>query len=340
MIHPALASTLRSGRAEFNARFAAARHDHPDLDAAAFSEFLQTAVDDLVRAVDRVRPDRVADVTMAAYDAALDLVSQKLAGPGSRLAPVDQGWRRILPAAAALVATAPARLIAAVCNAIHQLASTPSARPTEWIETMATLAPQCADAESFLKLGQMAAWRAGFAHFRAGALAAATALPETLALAALGASPGLSWAQLRERLQTNPWFDPATDSAVAEKEGKALRVVAQPGSFRGYGGLFVQPPLVASAGNDFLARSDNACWLLTADVFGATFHRASLDDFEVASREQRLPPGLQVKGTRVVLNGKRVEFPELGDFTSAAANSTTLALTSRFTHSIMLVALN
>jgi hypothetical protein len=47
MISPALASILRSGRADFNARFAAARHLHPNLDACAFSEFLQTAVDEL-----------------------------------------------------------------------------------------------------------------------------------------------------------------------------------------------------------------------------------------------------------------------------------------------------
>ena len=96
MISPALASILRSGRAEFNARFAAARHVHPDLDAAAFSEFLQTAVDDLVRAVDSVRPDRVADVTMAAYDSALELVSQKLAGPGSRLLIFSTIWESVM----------------------------------------------------------------------------------------------------------------------------------------------------------------------------------------------------------------------------------------------------
>jgi len=340
MISPALVSILRSGRADFNARFAAARHVHPDLDVGAFSGLLQTAVDDLVRAVDRVRPDRLGEVTIAAYDAALDLVSQKLAGPGSRLAPVEQGWRRILPVSAALVATAPGHLIAAVCNAIHQLASTPGARPTQWIETMETLAPQCADADSFLKLGQVAAWRAGLAHFRVGALDAAEALPETLRLASLGAGPGRSWVQLRERLQANPWFDPATEPTAETKAAQGLRVVAQPGSFRGFGGLFVEPPLVASAGDEFLARSDNACWLLTADVFGATFHRVALEAFETASREQRLPEGLQLKATTVVLNGRRIEFPALGEFTSAATNSTTLALTSRFTHSVILVALN
>ena len=131
------------------------------------------------------------------------------------------------------------------------------------------------------------------------------------------------------------WFDPA----AATKEGPAIRLVAQAGSFRGFGGLFVEPPVVASSGEHFLARSDNECWLLTADVFGATFHRASIDEFEAAARGRRLPPDLLLVGTRIVLNGERIEFPALGDFTSAAANSSTLALTSRLTHSIVLVAL-
>ena len=126
---------------------------------------------------------------------------------------------------------------------------------------------------------------------------------------------------------------------AATKKGTALHVVAQSGSFRGYGGLFVEPPQVALGGEHFLARSDNGCWLLTADLFGSTFHRASIDEFEVASRERFLPPGLEVKGNRVVLNGERIESAGMGDFTSAAANSTTLALTSQLTHSIILVAL-
>jgi hypothetical protein len=109
-------------------------------------------------------------------------------------------------------------------------------------------------------------------------------------------------------------------------------MVAQAGSFRGFGGLFVEPPLVVSSGEHFLARSNGDCWLLTADVFGATFHRASMQEFEAG--ERRLPSGLQVKGSRVAFNGDRLEFPALGDFTSATANATTVALTSRLSHSI------
>src|SRR5687767_6242558 len=173
MVSTSLASILRSGRADFNARFVAARRIHPDLDPGAFADFLRTAVDELARAVEKVRADRLGEVTMAAYDVALELVGQKLAGPGARLASVEEGWRRILPKTASLVASAPGRLIPAVCNAVHQIASTHGARPAQWIAKMEKLAPECVDAEAFLKLGQVAAWRAGLAHLRSGAIAAA-----------------------------------------------------------------------------------------------------------------------------------------------------------------------
>jgi hypothetical protein len=226
-------------------------------------------------------------------------------------------------------------MIASVCNAAHQLERTPGARPAQWIETMAALAPQCPDVETFLKVGQVAAWRAGLAHFRDGALALSDVLPETLALAALNAKPKGTWAELRGLLSANPWFDPARNSEAPPLP----RVVAQAGAFRGFGGLFLEPPSVAASGAHFLARSGGECWLLTADAFGSTFHRATMGEFEAASREPRLPAGLEVNGSRVVLNGAKFEVPALGEFTSVAANGTTLALTSRLTHSVVLVAL-
>jgi hypothetical protein len=184
MVSRALASILRSGRADFNARFVAARRILPELEPDAFAEFLGTVVGDLAEAVEKVRADRLGEVTIAAYDVALELVGQKLAGRGARMAHIEEGWRRILPKTASLVASAPSRLIPAMCNAVHQLASTPGARSARWIETMEKLAPRCADVDAFLKLGQVAAWRAGLAHLRSGAIVAADTLPEGLALAA------------------------------------------------------------------------------------------------------------------------------------------------------------
>jgi hypothetical protein len=331
-LSPALAQVLRAARTELNARFAAARRERPALDAEAFAAFLRTTVDPLVRAVEQASPDRVADVALCAYDLGLELLGQGLAGPAARDPFVEAGWRRVAPAAPALVAAAPERVLAALGNALHLLASTPGARPEEWMGTMEALAPRCADVDTFLRLGQVAAWRAGMAHFRAGALAAADALPEPLALAVLGAPPG-QWAMVRQRLAVDPWFDPARADAPG-----GLRVVARAGAFRGFGGLFTEPPRVATAGGNFLAGSGGEWWLLAADAFGATFHRATPDEVARASAAPGVP-GLAVSGARLTWNGASLELPELGTITAVAANGTTAALTARYTHAVVLVSL-
>ena len=78
------------------------------------------------QATERVRADRPGDVVLAAYDAALDS-SAESRRPGSRQPVIEEAWQRIFPKAATLVAAGPAQVIAAVTNALYQLASTPGA---------------------------------------------------------------------------------------------------------------------------------------------------------------------------------------------------------------------
>ena len=329
-----LASVLRSGRGELNTRFAGARVRHPDLDAEVFAEFIRSAVDPLVVAVARTRPERVSDVALAAYDSALDLVGQKLAGRSARTPYVDEAWRRVLCEAAPIVAAEPERLIAAVCNAAHHLSATPGARPAAWIDVMARLAAQCTDSGTFLTLGQVAGWRAGMAHFRESALAAADTLPQSLALAAIGAPP-VHWSEIRDRLVADPWFDPARPDTPG-----TARVAARAGAFRGFGGLFTEPPTVAMADERLFVRAGTQCWLLTADAFGATFHRATHEEFDRGRARSALPAGVAVRGTTLTVRGSTVELPDVfGQVGSACASRTTLALTSPYTHAIALVAL-
>ncbi|HEX8905340.1 MAG TPA: hypothetical protein VF771_10885, partial [Longimicrobiaceae bacterium] len=246
---------------------------------------------------------------------------------------IDEGWRTVAPAAAALVAAAPELVLASLSNALHQLAATPGARPAEWMSAMATLAPQCQDSTVFLALGQVAAWRAGMAHFRQGALAAADALPETLALQAVGAGGG-RWAEIRERLRADPWFDPAHPEG-----GFVPRVVARAGAFRGFGGIFTEPPRVGAAGDHFVIASGGECWLLTADAFGATFHRATPGDL-AHPQPPGLPEGVAVDGSGVTVHGARCNLPELGEITSAVAIGGTLAITSALTHAVVLISIS
>ena len=95
---------------------------------------------------------------------------------------------------------------------------------------------------------------------------------------------------------------------------------------------------VDDGGGSFFVQGGDECRLLTADAFGATFHRAENPNFQRA--HERPPPlGLRVVGNRVEWYGQPVEIVVPGDLTSAAANGRTLALTGSLTHDVLLVPL-
>jgi len=311
---------LRAHRGELNARFAMARRRLPALDGAAFGGFLLAAVEPLVAAV----PERErAIVAHAAYDVALELCGQRLAGDGARDGRVGAAWAALLVPAAARIAEKPDVVLSAAANALVQLAAEPGARPDEWAQVMATTS--AASLDEWLIAGQVAAWRAGLAHYRTSALDAADRLPPALALALVGG--GGDWATVRARLRADPWHVPGETAS-------GPRVVARVGGFRGFGGLFPVPPVVAGGGDRFLVMSEEDAWVLFADAFGATFHRAGDEDRRAAAGSAP-----RWKGRRVEVAGTSIEVPVRGEITSAALAASTLAVTSSHSHALILVAL-
>lgn len=336
MVSDAFAAVLRARRNEFNARFAEARRQNSGAEPVAFGAFLETTADVVVRAVDRVLPNCVPDVAAVAYEVGLQLVSHRLAGPGARHGALDEAWRRILPAAATLVAEAPRRVLPAMSNAAHHLAAAPGARVSAWIEALERLAPRCPDADTLLTLGQVAAWRAGLAHYRESALAAADTLPESLALSALDAVEGACWPTIRARLRAEPWFDPSRP-VQEERSSDALSVAATVGAFRGFGGLFTEPPRVRAVGEWLYVQSGDEFWVLTADVFGATLHRVPVDAVASASLRLDLPPEVKVTRRGVEWRKRVLDTRAFGDPTSVATTSTTLAVTCSASHHVILL---
>lgn len=326
-----LASVLRSGREHFNAEFHAARRQYPELDGDSFSAFLVSSLDPLACAVQRACPERLSEVVLAAYDVGLELVALRLAGPRARHELVDRAWQRVLPAAARQVAEAPALVLSALSNAVHQLCATSGARPAQWLELMECLAPQTRGADELLKLGQVCAWRAGLAHYRQSALAVAGALPEPLALAALGADAARPLSELRRELEGDPWYLPG---ALAG----GPRLAAELGAFRGFGGLFVEPPRVVRAHGQLLVVSGEEAWLVTADAFGATLHRAHPGEVRGAKIATGLPPGVRAEEGKLKVNGSELALPLLGALTSVASDERTIALTCSLSHAVLLVA--
>jgi hypothetical protein len=294
MLAPSLADFLRSRRTDCNARFAAARHRWPRLDAGDFSLFLRDQLSPLADALAATAPAHGPIVLERAYDLGLQLVAEKLAGPSALDADINRLWSDVFPSLAALIATSPRRLLGSLCNAAHQLSTTPDTRSDNWRARLVTLAPRCAHADELLILVQLLAWRAGLAHYRSSALSVADALPADLALEALDAPLGLDWPQVRDAHRQNAWF--GYDSHHRPIDAAILH--RRFGSFRGFGGPFLRPPLVTRCGSQLAVLSGDEAWILLADAFGATLHRASPEDVAASepptisrAHSACLPPG-------------------------------------------------
>lgn len=322
MISPAFASILASGRAQFNARAVEARRRFPSLDMAAFGAFLHDGVDPLVVAVAAAAPERVGGATLAAYDMALELVGHGLAGPAAKNPFVNTVWRELAPSFAPLLATAPVEVLGMLSNAAIHIASVAGARPAQWQGELAALAAQIVTLAQLRAVGQVLAWRAGVAHFRQGALAAADTLPPALALAAFG-EPGAQWPQVRAQLLDYPWRGNA--------EGREF------GTFTGLGGDFGTPPQVRATDDGFVVRSGERHYLLVADAYGAVLHGATAQEYEQANTG--MPSSVRLDGATVHLGARSIALDLPAGDIALAANAHTLAITSPWTHAIRLLPL-
>ena len=322
MISPAFAAILAGGRAQFNARAAEARRRFPALDMAAFGAFLRDGVDPLVVAVAAAAPERAGGATLAAYDMALELVGHGLAGPAAKNPFLNTVWRELAPQLSTLLATAPIDVLGMLSNAAVHIASVAGARPAQWQRELAALGPQIASVTQLRTVGQVLAWRAGVAHFRLGALAAADTLPPALALAAFG-EPGASWPQVHAQLLGNPWRGNA--------EGREF------GSFTGLGGDFGTPPQVRAAADGFIVRSAERHYLLVADAYGAVLHGATAQEFDHA--QTGAPSAVRLDGATLHIGARRIELDVPAGDIAIAANAHTVAVTSPWTHAIRLLPL-
>lgn len=329
MMSPQFAKLLAAGRPEFNRRVAEARRRFPAFDTEAFGSFLQSAADSVVRTAAGHAPERAAAVAVAAYDAALELVAHGQAGIIA-----GRVWRELAPRYAALLAAHPVQVLGLLTNAALHLEKCAYARPAEWLSLMSGIAPHVVQLEHLAGTGQICAWRSGMAHFRKGALAAADALPEPLALALFGATakPAPAWAALRDSLQRDPWWTP--DAAARERVLSGVDI----GAFTGFGGAFGQPPEVRPAAEGFWVRSGERYMLLVADAYGAVLHPASEDEYA--------HPGVPLaqavisqSGQRLAINGRTVDLDLPADRLRIVCNEHTAAITSPYSHAIRVLPL-
>ncbi len=258
LITGTLASHLEANRETLNQRVLELQRSSTGFDADDFAAAIAELVPPILAAVEAGGDGFGSIVAQSLVDAALELSAS-----GLLQGPIRDAWSSLLPQLGGQLAQEPRRIVAAVSNALANLQRTPGARPAQWLATMTALAPRT-DAATFLAAGQVAAWTAGMAAYRADALALARTLdPAALQLAA-GATP----AEL-EQMAADPWFAPSASGAAHDGDD-FVRV----GSFRGFGGPFMRPPLLSLLDDQVVAMDGDGEWFVFADAFGSAVVRA------------------------------------------------------------------
>ncbi len=326
----ALADVLAAGRSRFNQRVAEVRQRQPSFNTEAFATLVRTGLNAVAQSVAAVAPERTPAAVAAAYDIALELVAQGLAGPGARHTVVDRVWTDVAPRCAHLVALQPTEVLGALSNAASHLGGVATARVDEWLHEMARLAAHAPSVGALKALGQVAAWRAGLAHFRDGALAAADTLAPPLALLALGDDGTLAadeWPRVRDAHRADRWWCLLPQRRDAARDGLEV------GSFVGLGGSFAQPPRVRACAQGFVVQSAERFSLLVADVYGAMLLPSSAPEFEQAQPELR-PSTAVLSGTQLLLDGRRIDLDLPQDGLAVTHNGVAVALTSPYSHAV------
>ncbi|HSI83498.1 MAG: hypothetical protein ACAI35_14660 [Candidatus Methylacidiphilales bacterium] len=345
---------LQENRDALNAQYLQQRMMRPQLEDQDFRTVLTQVLGPLVDAVAEVdlresgecgHPQRVFEVAEVLYTMALDLTSRDLLGPGARNTLAQVGWAELLMAVANLVAEDAGVMAAAVTNAIYNISEVTGARADEWLLLMMELGPKCENVAQFLEAGKVAAWRAGCAHYRAGALEAVRRLPEPMARKLLGLKSLEEWrhgpalADVLERIEADPWLNPRL--AGLSFAHSRVRIVKVAGGFRGLGGLFVTPPRMGLMQNGALAAIDSeGCWQLHADVFGAVFIR---QQSRVAGANVLLDKesSWQISSKGEVWHegdGTIEQFPELLGAWSCVEDGKAVAVTSMLSHRVYILA--
>lgn len=337
-IGPAFELVLRERRHAYNFKWREARNRFPHLsndDAASFflndlaplinalADVSATAL--LPALLPAVGADRLESICDIAVDVGARASGLRLLGVNATQPWVTKLWRETFPRLAHHIAANPLFVITELSHATAQFSAHAASRPQQWLRLLTSLGPQAADLEQLRLLGKVIAWCSGLAHYRSGALIATDELPTTLVERALGIPNGQSWSEWREAVHESPW----PRSLVGTEP-----LLARIGSFRGLGGAFTEPPMLATRDGDLIARSGNDAWLVTADVFGSTLHR---------SDGAGVPAGLMVEEPTVILGdyvfvgSQAVDLGAAAPVTSAVQLGNVLALTLKNSHAIWLL---
>lgn len=273
MIEGHLAQLLSAQRTHFNQLYRRARLTAPGLDGAVVSASMQRILPAVMTPVLARDPAQGATVLDALYRVSLRLLAQGLIGSEARGAQWESSWVALSQAVPHCLIEQPELVLSAQADALAHVSAQGEQAIGRWRDCMLAVAPEVEGVAQWLQAGQVAAWLAGLAHYRASALRVAAGLPAQLLtlLFAVDEHAGFAWPALLQSLQRYPWAD--VNALAHGEEHLDFQFCAQAGEYEGLAGVFATPPEVCVHEGRLLAFDAHWVWRIYADRYGISFQR-------------------------------------------------------------------
>ena len=221
------------------------------VDKQLLGKWIVQVIEPIIRETSKHNPESLPSVFKAFYTGLLQLLGNGLAMT------FEQEYRQLwglcnhIPA---IAGHAPSKVLKALGNALVSIRAYQPSKTFTWIGLMDKTIGSCVSLDDLLNCGRMNAWFCGLAHLREKCKAILPNLPVELKSKLEAHCPV---AQPLEKIFSQSWIQKDAPGFI---EGA--------GGFAGFGSGFMQPPLLADAGDYVLAGDSENKYLLFADIFG------------------------------------------------------------------------
>jgi len=264
---------LGGHREMLNQRFRQKKASGVKVDIGVWSDHLRNVVAPIVDTVHSIAEERARTTLLDLYDVSLDLFAAgHFSESGSSLL-LHRLWRDVFTCIAGNLSRSPRRIAGSLSNAVLALAMESPVIAKRWLEELKRAGLDCENTPQLLDAGKVLAWTAGMASYRGPALAIVQHLNVALIRSLFQIADSVPEKCIRKwfaELESNPWAQLQLDETVPKCE---VSMVHRCGAFRGFGGLFLEPPRLFLHLGQIYVREYQGIYKLIADQFGALFQR-------------------------------------------------------------------
>lgn len=307
-----------------NAKFQRKRAAGVKVDPQVWSSHIVSVIAPIVDSVHHVAEERSRVTLLELYDVSLDLFAAgHFSESGSSLF-LFELWKDILPNCANILSRSPRRIAGSLSNAVLALTMESSLVAERWLGAIKRTSNRCENPQQLLELGKLLAWTSGMAHYRLPALALAKQLQVPLIRTVFQIEDSVPENSIRNwltELESDPWAQLLSQDTRRKQKVEQVGIC---GAFRGFGGLFLEPPKVLIHRGQIYVSETKTFYKLVIDRFGHSLQRVGTIDAEKPSTVSS--PQIDSKG---ILNWAGCEaLPcNLRGLTSQAFDGTSLAVT-------------